>query len=532
MDIRYFRYPWRVSFTDLAEEGHTDLPVASGACFVLDEGDEFHASLPKRSASIGERKIKIYELPDTDDKMRISVFAHSGERICASLGAYGGLRTDRDENASDLNELIDESLRFVQRIEEIIETEHRLVSAMHPCVSWSTAIEKLASTDWRGDLARKPLIVELAERQGFPLKEIARGAKRLLRRVRAKERLSRAREFDKATLIRIAQLPGRTIAQKAGPRQHIPAVKRYETTDTLENRVVEHFCRLAEGEWRRTQKNGRTELSGEWQTMADSFVQMCRRVEVSEDFSRISKLKSPCTTPNYTLEQNINYRSIWSGYQRLIRRQTEREECWAWARRVFLSRTLIFAGELFDAAFPSGSAKYIPYHKHLRARLSQTHGLWLDTESFPGPRVFQKKESQEHFTAYFLSPHDLENGPEYLRHLAVLNADGYNLLAFEDRMVVSPIYCFVGGRLNDSLLNAYQDLRRVYGRFNEGVNTSGHQPFVFRAPILLWADFLRPGVEINECDEGIMSEGIPVINDLWVSPSARLVSMLRKVMTS
>ena len=533
MNIRYFRYPWRVSLPDLVEADHTCLPVASGACCVIDGAENFHASLPEQKIALNGRSVKICEIPDTDDQARLHVFANAGESIYATEGAYEGLRTDEDETASELNMLIEEALRFVQRVEDIIADNLHSGSTVHSHVPWDVALSELASTDWQGDLARKPLIVELAERQGVPLKEIARGAKRVLRRVRDKERVSRAREFDKATLIRIAQLPGRTIAQKAGPKQRIPAVKRYESTDTLENRVVEHFCRLAQGEWHRTQNNERTVLrNDEWGGMAESFALLCRRVQTSEDFLGLPRLKTPCTAPNYTLEQNLNYRSIWTGYKKLIHRQSEQEECWAWSRRVFMNRALVFVGELFNQAFPTDRASHLPYAKHMRARLNQSHGLWLDVDSFPGPRVFQGEDNQGYLTAYLLSPEDIRGGPASLGEIAKLNGDGYILTVSDAGIRVSPFYCFVGANSPEAVHAAYRDLRQVFSRICKEHQNQDAGFVEFSAPLFVWADFLRPGVSVLENQDGVWAAGIPVINDHWISPSTDLVTGIQRSLSS
>ena len=531
MQASYFSYPWRVSFPDLAEGNADALPVASGACFIHDGDVNYNSSLPVRIVQVGKSKIKIYEVPDTDEHSVKAASGQSVDRICASIGAYGGLRVEQGEDASELNEMIEEALRYIQRIEEIIEGQKKKPTIAHPCVPWSILIDELKLTNWQGDLARKPLIVQLAEQQGFPLKEIGRGAKRILRRVRDKERVSRAREFDKATLIRIAQLPGHTLAQKAGPRQRIPAVKRYETTDTLENRVVEHFCRLAEGEWQRTETGERIRVRGEQREVAEAFERMCRRVRTSDDFSLITKLRAPCTAPNFTLEQNMNYRSIWTGYKRLIQRQTEQEECWAWVRRVFLNRALVFAAELFDQAFPIEDSVHLPFSKHLRARLSHNHGLWVEPDSLPGPRVFRREQKRDYSTAYILSPHDIQDGPSELHGIGMLNADGYYLVVSGEGVRVSPFYCFVGGRSRGALKLAHEDLKQVNRQFSNRSSSDGMDRIKYCDPVFIWADFLRPEGEIPEIEDGILAGNIPVINDTWHSPSITLSAELNRVLS-
>ncbi len=474
-----------------------------------------------RKAFLGGGAFKIYELPDLDDGTRRSLTEGAlRERVCASAGAYSELKSA----ASELNDFILESLRYIQRVEEIVAKHDGANFGLG--MPWRLMFEQLLKTDWQvGELARKPLIVQLAEQQGFPLREIARGAKRILRRKRDKERVSRAREFDKASLIQIAQLPGRTMAQKAGPRQRIPAVKRFETTDTLENRVVEHFCRLVEAEWIRSENSPSTKITGDYRPVAEGFERLCRSTRLGEDFMGVTRLRSPCVAPNFTLEQNTNYRAIWLGYKRLIQRQTEQEECWAWARRLFLNRALVFAAELFEQAFPEDISAYLPYRKDLRTWASQRHGLWLDDYSFPGPRVIPIDGDARFWSAYILSHHDIVEGPESLHPFGSLNADAYFVTADADEIRVLPIYGFVGDCSPGALGRAWDDLKRVQPRLRESIKSQeGFHHLRVVQPLLIWADFSRPDESTPANSSKAFSAGISVINYDWVSPLQSLVT--------
>ena len=524
--MRFYRYPWRASFPELSEQLADGLPVASGACCVLSSEDHFHYPFPGNPIYIEGNQYISYELPDTDASGRISQYSYDEQKLRAALGAHAGLFLEKDGGSSELSELIRESLRYVQRLQEIIK-DHS-IGEKQPInrVDWKVAIDQLSQTDWSGGIIRKPLIVDLAEKQHYPLKEIARGAKRVLRRKRDTERLSKAREFDKATLIRIAQLPGRTISEKAGPKQRIPAVKRFESTDTLENRVVEHFCRLSEAEWLRNERDEQTALSKEWQRLASGFVGLCKRVKRSDDFNNISKLTSPCHAPNYTLEQNTNYRAVWQGYRKLIKRQAEREECWAWARRVFLNRTYVYVVELYEQLFPESDAAHIPYRKHLRARLTHQFGLWFEPSSLPGPRIL-RTEDDEIQTAYLLSPTDINLGFKEYTQILSLNADAYIALITQKQISLCPVYTFVGNSEASAYKDAKEDLTKTFERI-QAERFNSQTTIRLTKPLFLWCDFLGDrGLGAGQSD-GVLQVGIPVYQDHWRSPEANIVEAIRK----
>lgn len=524
--MRFYRYPWRASFPELSEQLADGLPVASGACCVLSSDEQFNYPFPSSPIYIDGNQYTSYELPDTDASGRIAQYSYDEQKLRAALGAHAGLFLEKDGDSSELSELIRESLRYVQRLEEIIK-DHT-IDKDQPInrVDWKVAIDQLNQTDWSGELMRKPLIVDLAEKQHYPLKEIARGAKRVLRRKRGTERLSKAREFDKATLIRIAQLPGRTISEKAGPKQRIPAVKRFESTDTLENRVVEHFCRLSEAEWLRNERDEQTALSKEWQQLASGFVGLCKRVIRSDDFSNISKLTSPCHAPNYTLEQNTNYRAVWQGYRKLIKRQAEREECWTWARRVFLNRTYVYAAELYQQLFPEVDAAHIPYRKHLRTRLTHQFGLWFEPSSLPGPRVLRNDDGAV-LTAYLLSPTDVDLGFNEYSQILSLNADAYIAVLTKEQIKICPVYAFVGNTDASACQEAKADLAQTIRQIKSRWPID-KSPVRLTKPLFLWCDFLgERGLGAGQSD-GVLQVGIPVYHDHWLSPEAHIVEALRK----
>ena len=113
--------------------------------------------------------------------------------------------------------------------------------AMPPTIYLEKVLEEICSyVD--NDPARQAAIVDMADKLPLHLEKITKQPRRTLKRIRDQERIQRVREMDKACLINLARRPGVAIAEKAGPRQRILAVRREETNNTLENRVVRHCC--------------------------------------------------------------------------------------------------------------------------------------------------------------------------------------------------------------------------------------------------------------------------------------------------
>lgn len=82
------------------------------------------------------------------------------------------------------------------------------------------------------------LVGELAEHLSPRLERLHGNLRRRLTRARAEVPLARVRELDPVCMRVNAVRAGRTIVEKAGPRQQLVAVVRVERFDTVENRVL------------------------------------------------------------------------------------------------------------------------------------------------------------------------------------------------------------------------------------------------------------------------------------------------------
>jgi hypothetical protein len=456
--MRLVHYPWRISLSrDDALTGE-DLPVASGASLVVNSGDtSANLHLPKRTICINDVGLSVFEIPDTDSGGHLRPRTYLPEHFMASSGAFN--RPDPHYSSGEtsaMNAFVEAHLRLVQFLEDTFRSVSSNLQSAIRRMDWNKLLDAYNGHKEHDRLIRKPLIITLAEQQTNHLAHIARGPKKILRRERGSERLSRAREFDKACLIRLAQTPGRSVIEKAGPKQRIQAVKRIESTDVLENRVVADFCLRCRDEWQKTDSLVGDRLNSDWRELGESYDRLCRKIGHADEFRNLPKLKIPARQPNHTLTQNLHYRSVWSGYQQLLKLEQEREDCWMWARRLFLNRALLQIAEIFETAFPAKDAAFIPYNKCARFRPVQEFGLWLDDGSLPGPRVVEHKGQPT--TVYCLSAADVIAGLGCASSLLTLNADVYLLAASADKIIVCPVFAFVGNNQSDAAARAAQDL--------------------------------------------------------------------------
>ena len=193
---------------------------------------------------------------------------------------------------------------------------------------------------WRhADSTKEPprhLIVRIAEECGAWVVDLCRRPRQVLQRVRRQLPLAQAHDIDDACIRWLTRQPGRTTAERAGPRQRILAVAREDTVDTPENRVLRDFLRLS------------IEAAGRYiRTYRGPFSNSSRVSAVSRFSDTIHRLlrQSPIAgvpnlvgepSRNYVLQFDSRYARMWSYYDRLRRQEDARDNLLSWRHRLWM----------------------------------------------------------------------------------------------------------------------------------------------------------------------------------------------------
>lgn len=245
--------------------------------------------------------------------------------------------------------------------------------------SWDAAME-VWLRDGR-ERARMALIVELSRQQTLhrALDAISRHPRRVLQRAREEMPLGRIQELDPACIRHFARRPGMTIAEKAGPRQQLLAVRRREQHDTLENRVarwvLESIAGLARDYcWANSNFAQDGKVRG-----VRSFGRRASTWRASEPLDAVGVLQQHPTSPNYPLQFEPRYRVVWNAYLRIRREKTVLDDAWAWQRTLWGETGRQLLGcclhRLFDAPLAS-----TPFY-----RVESRQGCWTEPPVAPGP---------------------------------------------------------------------------------------------------------------------------------------------------
>jgi hypothetical protein len=146
--------------------------------------------------------------------------------------------------------------------------------------------------------------------------------------------VGRAQQLDAACLSWLIKRPGRTAIEKAGSAQEILAVVREESFDTLENRVLKDFLRRAGracGDYLRENSNFRS--SARYKSV-EHFGRALGRYLQADVFDGVQSVSS-ISNPNYVLQHDEHYSTVWRAYQDLVRRQATLEHLFEWRFRAY-----------------------------------------------------------------------------------------------------------------------------------------------------------------------------------------------------
>lgn len=176
------------------------------------------------------------------------------------------------------------------------------------------------------------IIVHQAQQLFSTLDLLDRAPRRILRRTRRMIPLSRVQEVDRKTMTWLIRQPGETMAERGGDRQRIQAVAREENFNTLENRVLLSYARMAYEVAREYRDRHKGATRSARLRRVRGFGLRCRVLD--KDLRERGVFEASAdVTPNFVLQNNVKYRKIWRAWHELLRRRRILDELWRWQAR-------------------------------------------------------------------------------------------------------------------------------------------------------------------------------------------------------
>ena len=244
--------------------------------------------------------------------------------------------TDQDKQDTDTREELGTPIyRFLRTIQARMQDFETILSAgLDP---WDHVPELWLDPQAPRD-PTMDVLVHHARAHRARWSDIAEHPRRLLNRRRELVALSRVQELDVQCMQWLSRQPGETLAERAGSRQSIMALSRYENRNTLENRVfLDLMVRsVAAARDYLAMNQGRRGRTGSLRTtriqLVDVYRRECRRIQV--DFAEQGVLRQiDPVQPNYVLLYDQRYHHVWTAREEIIRRERVMDELWRWQRR-------------------------------------------------------------------------------------------------------------------------------------------------------------------------------------------------------
>lgn len=170
--------------------------------------------------------------------------------------------------------------------------------------------------------ARLPLILSLDRKYQLrgKLELMAPKLRSQLNRTAEMMKLGRIQEMDAYCLRDYIRRPGRDATEKAGDRQELLAIQRYQNFNTPENRFLKGFCNYLHLEC----------LEYKEYAEARRLQQTIERFRQEPSVQTITRSHNFAGKPNYVLQQNPIYRSFYQAYLDYVKRQTEKQNLWGY----------------------------------------------------------------------------------------------------------------------------------------------------------------------------------------------------------
>lgn len=223
------------------------------------------------------------------------------------------------------------------------------------------------------DDANLPIVISLERRYQLrrKLETIASKLRHQLRRQAELMPVGKIQEMDAHCLRDYIRRPGVTAAQKAGAKQQLMGIQRYQDFNTPENKFLVYFSQILHLNcYQYERSNGK-----QYRVEVEKFRSVIDLFQQQPIVEEIQTRQYKFTKPNYVLQQNTIYRTFYQAYLEYIQKRFEKERIWSFRQRL-----------LADTIYVC-----------LTAALLQFQGIGVDsTLSIPGNSISEQGSYIQH----------------------------------------------------------------------------------------------------------------------------------------
>lgn len=277
--------------------------------------------------------------------------------------------------------------------------------------------------------AKLPIVISLDRKYQLhqKLKTISDKLRHQLRRQAELMSVGRIQEMDSYCLRDYVRRPGLTAVEKAGSKQQLMGIKRYQDFNTPENKFLVYFCSILHLNCLQNQKEGASQFQAEMS-----------KIRLVIDLFKQQKIVKPVQTkgyqftkPNYVLEQNPLYRSFYQAYLEYLLRKNEKQRVWTF-RNVLLADTVYI---YLAAALMKFQGIDVDANLPISGSLIPDRGSYLNREKNITVKVFL--ENQVYLFSVIKQSHDFKSDL-----LLELEIHELNSVELEPKKLVFPVWVF------------------------------------------------------------------------------------------
>ena len=209
------------------------------------------------------------------------------------------------------------------------------------------------------------------------------------------QKLQNVRRIDVKTLQWILAQPGRNTAERAGSRQRIKAPKRYESINTLENRVLRAFTALTVRATNDLLKNPR-ELAP-YKAILEAHNFRAKRIENMLRGRNVPEA-SAYVRPNFPLRFDLRYNKIWCAWLELRENRSTTDSEWMWQHRTFMEILGLRAAMLLHKRTrnPPNDGNIAHYPVLRTSQSKQIQGCHLDSQGIRAKyRIYHEQSEKD-----------------------------------------------------------------------------------------------------------------------------------------
>lgn len=184
------------------------------------------------------------------------------------------------------------------------------------------------------DEANIPIVISLERRYELrrKLEVIASKLRHQLTRQAELMPVGKIQEMDSYCLRDYIRRPGITAAEKAGAKQQLMAIQRYQDFNTVENKFLVYFTQILHLNCYRYERSSGRQYRAEVQKFR-LVIDLFKQQPVVQG---IQDRQYQFTKPNYVLQQNPIYRSFYQAYLEYIQKRYEKERLWSFRNQLLV----------------------------------------------------------------------------------------------------------------------------------------------------------------------------------------------------